>query len=173
MQDIPESNGFMVFRNVLLSVIFFTSSLFYKMSARHERHEYDTSDVSPAWVQHEHNEWNVNVAHVLYERYQWATSAIQTARVRHEWKDFGNDKSENIFSHSYLSYMAYERLQGKKQFHSKNYLLEMPHFYARTRLKSAQQKLNLVMAKAISKSYTLDCSCIIIITDLFIVDNLR
>ena len=88
MQDIPESNGFMVFRNVLLSVIFFTSSLFYKMSARHERHEYDTSDVSPAWVQHEHNEWNVNVAHVLYERYEWAASATQTARVRHEWKVF-------------------------------------------------------------------------------------
>ena len=99
------------------------------------------------------------------------TNGTSATRVKSFY--FGNDKSENIFSHSYLSYMAYERLQGKKQFHSKNYLLEMPHFYARTRLKSAQQKLNLVMAKAISKSYTLDCSYIIIITDLFIVDKLR
>ena len=70
--------------------------------------------------------------------------------------------------------MAYERLQGEKQFHSRNCLLEMPHVYAKTRLKSAQQKLNLVMSKAISKSYTLDCSCIIIFTtDLFIVHNFR
>ena len=33
--------------------------------------------------------------------------------------DFDNDTSENI-SHSYISYMANERLQGEKQFHSKN-----------------------------------------------------
>ena len=39
--------------------------------------------------------------------------------------------------------MANERLQGAEQFH----------------LKSAPQKLNFIMAKAISKIYTLDCSC--------------
>ena len=97
---------------------------------------------------------------VLYKRHECDTSEkiLVTTRVK---------------TYFHTPILAYERLQGKKQFHSKNYLLEMPHFYARTRLKSAQQKLNLVMAKAISKSYTLDCSCIIIITDLFIVDNLR
>ena len=31
--------------------------------------------------------------------------------------------------------------------------------HAKMHLKSAPQKLNFVMAKAISKSYTLDCSC--------------
>ena len=55
--------------------------------------------------------------------------------------------------------MASERLQGEEQFHSKNYLLEMPCSYTKMRLKSAPQKLNFVMAKAISKIYTLDCSC--------------
>ena len=40
-----------------------------------------------------------------------------------------------------------------------NYLLEMPRSYAKMRLKNAPEKLNFVMAKAISKSYTLDCSC--------------
>ena len=55
--------------------------------------------------------------------------------------------------------MASERLQGEEQFHSKNYLLEMPRSYAKMRLTSAPQKLNFLMAKAISKSYTLDCSC--------------
>ena len=51
--------------------------------------------------------------------------------------------------------MANERLQGEKQFHSKNYLLEMPRSHARMHLKSVPQKLNFVIAKAISKSYTL------------------
>ena len=45
--------------------------------------------------------------------------------------------------------MVNERLQGEEKFHSKNYLLGMP----------ASQKLDFVMAKAISKRFTLDCSC--------------
>ena len=55
--------------------------------------------------------------------------------------------------------MASERLQGDEQLHSKNYFLEMPRSHAKMRLKSALQKLNFLMAKDISKSYTLDCSC--------------
>ena len=55
--------------------------------------------------------------------------------------------------------MASERLQGEEQLHSKNYLSEMPHSHAKMRLKSAPQKLDFVIVKAISKSYTLDCSC--------------
>ena len=47
----------------------------------------------------------------------------------------------------------------RKQFYPKNYLLEMPRSHARMRLKSAPQKLDFVMSKAISKSYTLDGSC--------------
>ena len=55
--------------------------------------------------------------------------------------------------------MAGERLQGEEQFHSKNYLLEIPHSHAKMRLKSLPQKLNFLMAKDVSKSYTLACSC--------------
>ena len=54
--------------------------------------------------------------------------------------------------------MANERLQGEEQYHSENYLLEIPRSHAKVRLKSAPQKLKFAMAKAISKSYTLDCS---------------
>ena len=54
--------------------------------------------------------------------------------------------------------MANERLQGEKQFHSKNYLLEMSGSHAKIHLKSASRKLNFVIARAISKIYTLDCS---------------
>ena len=55
--------------------------------------------------------------------------------------------------------MANERLQEEDQFRSKNYLLEMPRSHAKMRLKSAPQKMNFVIAKAISNSYTIDCSC--------------
>ena len=54
--------------------------------------------------------------------------------------------------------MANERLQGEEQFRSKSYLLEMPPSHAKIRLESAPEKLNFEMAKAISKSYRLDCS---------------
>ena len=55
--------------------------------------------------------------------------------------------------------MASERLQREEQFHTKNYVLEMSRFHAKMCLKSAPQKLNILMAKAMSKSCTPDCSC--------------
>ena len=54
--------------------------------------------------------------------------------------------------------MARERLQGEEQLHSKTYLLKMPRSHAKMRLKSAPQKLNFLMAKDVSKSYTLACT---------------
>ena len=47
--------------------------------------------------------------------------------------------------------MASEGLQGEEQFHSKNKLLEMPSFHAKMRLKSAPQKLNILMANAVKR----------------------
>ena len=44
--------------------------------------------------------------------------------------------------------MSYERLHGEEQFRSKKYLLEMTPSHTKMRLKSAPEKLNLVMAKA-------------------------
>ena len=55
--------------------------------------------------------------------------------------------------------MANERLQGEKQYHSKNHLLEVPRSHPKMCLKSAPQKLNFAVTKAISKPYTLNCSC--------------
>ena len=70
--------------------------------------------------------------------------------------DFGNDTSENIFSKLCISYMAIGRLKGKKQFHSKNYFIQNALLPFQNAFKSAPQKLNFVMAKAISKRYSLD-----------------
>ena len=90
------------------------------------------------------------------------TSATLTTRVRHACYtndtsaiqvknfDFDNDTSKNLFSHPYIYYMASKTLQGKEQFHSKNYLLEMSRFHAKMRLKKAPQKLNFLMEKAIN-----------------------
>ena len=58
--------------------------------------------------------------------------------------DFDSDTSKNIFLHPYIYYMASERLQGEKQLHSKNYLLEMSRFHAKMCLKSAPQKLSYI-----------------------------
>ena len=38
--------------------------------------------------------------------------------------DFDNETSKNTFLHPYIYYMGSERLQGEKQLHFKNYLLE-------------------------------------------------
>ena len=64
---------------------------------------------------------------------------------------------KHIFT-PYIYYIAIERLQGEEQFHSKYYVLEMLPSHAKMRLKSAPQKLNFLVAKGVSKSYTLDCS---------------
>ena len=96
---------------------------------------------------------NTSATGLRHECYTKNTSATRVENF-----DFDNDTSENILSHPCISYMANERLQGEEQFYSKHYLLEMPCSHAKMRLKSAPQKLNFVMAKAISKSYALDCS---------------
>ena len=122
------------------------SSINYNTSARHERHERDTNETS--------------ATRVLHERHECDTSATRTTQVRHEWKVLILIVTRvKTFLHPYIYYVASERLQGEEQFRSKNYLLEMPCFHAKMRLKSAPQKLDFLMTKTISKSCTLDCSC--------------
>ena len=100
------------------------------------RHECDTSDMSQT------------------ECYTNDTSATRVKNF-----DFDSDTSKNLFLHPYIYYMASQRQQREEQFHSKNYLLEMPCFHAKMRLKSAPKKLDFLMTKAISKPCTPDCSC--------------
>ena len=81
-----------------------------------------------------------------------------TSATRVKNSDFHSNTCKNVFSRPYVNYMVNERLQGGEQFHSKSYLLEMPRSYAKMHLKYAPQKLDFVIAKVISKRYTLDCS---------------
>ena len=83
-------------------------------------HKWHDSHISATWATRTWHECYTNdtsVTRVLHERRECDTSF-----------DFHNDTSENIFSHPYINYMANERLQGEQQFHSNNYLLEMPQF---------------------------------------------
>ena len=111
------------------------SSLIYNTSVRHERQECDTSNTSETWA-----------TRVLHECYTHDTNKTRVKKF-----GFDSDTSKNIFLHPYISYVASERQQGEEQLHSKNYFLEMPRSQTKMRLKSAPQKLNFLMAKAISK----------------------
>ena len=117
----------------------------------------DTSDTSATLatrMQHEYDTSDTTTTRVRHESYTNDTSATRVKNF-----DFDNDMGKNIFSHPYIYYKESEKLQGQEQFHTKNYLSKMSCFYAKMHLKSAPKKLNFLMAKAISKSCTLDCSC--------------
>ena len=104
------------------------SSLIYNTSARHKRHECDTSDTS--------------ATPTTWARHEWKNLILITALVKTYFHTL-------IFTYIYLLIIF-----------TKNCLLEMPRFHAKMRLKSASQKLNFLIAKAMSKRCTLDCSSI-------------
>ena len=125
------------------------SSLIYNTSARHERHECDTSDTNASLATRVQRKWDTSDTSAVQVRHECFTKNTSARRVKNF--DFDNNTSKNIFSHHYIYYMASKRLKAEVQFHSTNLLLEMPCSHAKMRLKSAPQKLNFLMAKAISK----------------------
>ena len=119
----------------------------------------DTSATQTTWVQQEWDMTNTSVAQVLHEQHECDKSATSMTKVQHKWRILILIMTwAKTFSNPYISYIANERLQGEEQFHSKNHFLETPFSHVKMCLKSAPQKLNFVMSKAISKSYMLDCS---------------
>ena len=94
------------------------SSLICITSARHERHECNTSATLATRVRH--------------ERHECYTNDMSATRVKNF--DFDNDTSKNIFSHPYIYYTGSKRLWGEGQFLSKNYFLEMSLFHGKMRL---------------------------------------
>ena len=60
-----------------------------------------------------------------------------------------------MFLHPYISYIANEKLQGEEQFHSKNYLLEMPCPHVENVFEKGTIKIELCNGKRyIKKLYT-------------------
>ena len=121
----------------------------------------DTNNTSATRTTRVQDEWYASDTSATRVRHMYDTSATRKTWVRHEWEILIliTTRVKTYFHTSYISYMANERLQGEKQFHFRNHFLEMSRSHAKMHLESAPQKMNFVMAKAISKSYTLDCSC--------------
>ena len=103
---------------------------------------------------------NTKATQMQHKQHKCKTNATQATRLLQECDtsatrvkhfDFGNDTSENIFSHPYTSYMANERLQGEEQFHSENYLSQKHRSHPEMRSKSAPLKLNFLMTKEIER----------------------
>ena len=116
---------------------------------RHEQHERDTSDTSATRVRQEQHECDTSATgttQVLHECYTNGTSARLVRNF-----DLDNSASKNIFSYTYIYYVASKSLQEEEQYHSKNCLLEMPCSHAKMCLKSAPQKLNFLVAKLYSR----------------------
>ena len=120
----------------------------------------DTNATRMTQVQHECNTSNTSATQVRQKQRECNTSVTRVIHKRHECDanqnfDFDNGASNMIFSYPFFSI---QQIKGRKisLFHSKNYLLEIPCSHAKMRLKSAPQKLNFIMAKAILKRYTLD-----------------
>ena len=95
---------------------------------------------------HERHECDMSAKRVRHEQHECDTSATRVKNF-----NFDNDTIKNIFSHPNISYISNEKLQGEEHCRSKNYLLEMPCSHTKMCLKSAPQKMNFVMAKAITK----------------------
>ena len=100
------------------------------------RHECDTSETETTRVRYG---CDTSATRVQHECYTSDTSATRMLHERHECDTsekfgFDNDTSENIFPHTYIYYMASERLQGEEQFYFKN-LLEVACSYVKMRWK--------------------------------------
>ena len=127
---------------IVVNSSFWGSSLIYNTSARHVRHECDTSDTNTTPVWH-----------------KWDTSATRMTQVRHEWKIL---ILITTLVKTYFHTLIFTIWHVKDCKEGNNFilgtLLEIPRFHVKMRLKSAPQKINFLMAKAISKRCTLDCS---------------
>ena len=132
------------------------SSLIYNTSARHEQHERNTNNTIAPRVRHEQHKCNTSATRVLHERHECDTSATRTTRVQHEWKILILITTR-VKTYFHTPIFTIWQVKDYKQ--SNNLILRTKFWKCPVRLKSAPQKLNFLMAKAISKSYRQDCSC--------------
>ena len=126
----------------------------------------DTSNTSATHTQNEQQEWNTSETRATRLQHKCNMSAKRMTRVRHEC--YTNGTSENILylitsrakSYFHILYLLY----GKSNITRSGTIsfevlpLEMLRSHSKMHLKSSPQKLDFVMVKAISKSYTVDGS---------------
>ena len=109
------------------------------------QHECQTRVTRVTRVRHE---CNASATRAGRECYMNHTRATQVKNF-----DFDNGTSENIILHPYVNYIAVERLREEEPSFGN------ASFPCQNTIENCTAKMNLITAKAISKSYTLDCSC--------------
>ena len=125
----------------------------YEQHEQHEQHECDTSVTWAVRVRYKRHECNTSDTRRRWVRHQCYVNNTRTTRLKSF--DFDNDMIGNIFPHPYTCYMASERLQGKEQFYSKNYLLGMPYSPWLNAFEKCTTKTEVCNGKGyIKKSYT-------------------
>ena len=103
------------------------------------QHDSDNSKTSGKRVRCKQHECNTSVTEMLHERHERAQHECYTSNAKEKQVknvDFDNDTSKNIFSQTYIYYMASKRLLGEEQFHSKDCLLEISSFHPKVRWNS-------------------------------------
>ena len=93
---------------VSLDLVYFTTRV---------RHEWGTNNASAKQVLHERHECDTNVARMTRVQHECYTNGTSATLVK--TFDFENGTGENVFSHPCIYYMASQRLQAERQFHSK------------------------------------------------------
>ena len=125
------------------------------------RHECDTSNTNVTPVQHEHYEYDTSETRATRVQHKCDTSATRTTRVWHEWKTLIliTTPVKTYFHTSTFTTWQVKDYKERSNFILRTtfwkHLRSMPKMH----LKIARQKLSFLMAKGISKSYTLDCRC--------------
>ena len=120
-------------------------SLFDNTSPKHERHKCDTSDTNATWMQHE---WETSETQVLHERHQCDMSAkplkkliLITTRVK------------TYFHTPIFTIWQVKDYKGRNNFIVR--ITKCPVPMPKYVCENAQQKMNFVITKVISKKYIL------------------
>ena len=113
------------------------SSLICNTSARHERHECNTSATLATRVRH--------------ERHECYTNDMSATRVKNF--DFDNDTGKNIFSHSYIYYLQVKHYKERNSFILTTTFWKCLVSMPKRHLKSAPQK-RFIGKSYIKKLYT-------------------
>ena len=117
------------------------------------QHQCDTSNTSPTRVRHEWHECDTSATRTIWVRYEWKILILITTHI------FGKYKGVKTYFYTLIFTIWQVKDYRVGNSFIQGTIFWKCLFYAKIRLKSAPQKLNFLMAKAISKRCTLDCSC--------------
>ena len=119
-------------------------------------HTNETSAIRTARVQHECDTSDTSATRVLHVRRECDTSTTRTTRERHK-REFLILITTRVKTYFHIPILAVWQMKDYKE--RINFILRNTSFPCQNAFEKCITKMNFVMAKAISKSYTLHCRC--------------